>query len=74
MSTEAKAAPAVRLINVVGQRIDAYLMARLMGIPKNRIYRILHSGEVRNQQRARGGRVRPGRALPVGVVRGDTLR
>ncbi|HEX7466398.1 MAG TPA: RluA family pseudouridine synthase [Usitatibacter sp.] len=30
-----------------GQRIDNYLLARLKGVPKSRIYRILRSGEVR---------------------------
>jgi 23S rRNA pseudouridine955/2504/2580 synthase len=36
-----------------GQRIDNYLMARLKGVPKSRIYRMLRSGEVRvNKKRA----------------------
>jgi 23S rRNA pseudouridine955/2504/2580 synthase len=30
-----------------GQRIDNFLMARLKGVPKSRIYRILRKGEVR---------------------------
>jgi 23S rRNA pseudouridine955/2504/2580 synthase len=30
-----------------GQRIDNYLLARLKGVPKSHIYRILRSGEVR---------------------------
>jgi 23S rRNA pseudouridine955/2504/2580 synthase len=55
MPTEGKtvpsAAPAVRWIEVTeddaGQRIDNYLLARLKGVPKSRIYRILRSGEVR---------------------------
>ena len=45
------AVPAVTWIDVgpddAGQRIDNYLMARLKGVPKSRIYRILRSGEVR---------------------------
>jgi 23S rRNA pseudouridine955/2504/2580 synthase len=45
------APPAVRYIEVTedeaGQRIDNYLLARLKGVPKSRIYRILRSGEVR---------------------------
>jgi len=45
------AAPAVSWIEVgedeAGQRIDNYLIARLKGVPKSRIYRILRSGEVR---------------------------
>jgi 23S rRNA pseudouridine955/2504/2580 synthase len=55
MPTEGKSAhstaPAVRWIEVTeddaGQRIDNYLLARLKGVPKSRIYRILRSGEVR---------------------------
>jgi 23S rRNA pseudouridine955/2504/2580 synthase len=47
----AAAAPAVRYIEVAadeaGQRIDNYLIARLKGVPKSRIYRIVRSGEVR---------------------------
>ncbi|HEX7403406.1 MAG TPA: S4 domain-containing protein, partial [Usitatibacter sp.] len=61
MPTDGKAAhstpPAVRWIEVTeddaGQRIDNYLLARLKGVPKSRIYRILRSGEVRiNSKRA----------------------
>ena len=59
MATEGKAAhgaaPAVRWIDVgeeeAGQRIDNYLIARLKGVPKSRIYRILRSGEVRVNSR-----------------------
>jgi 23S rRNA pseudouridine955/2504/2580 synthase len=44
-------APAVRWIDVgddeAGQRIDNYLIARLKGVPKSHVYRILRSGEVR---------------------------
>ncbi|MEP7069649.1 MAG: RluA family pseudouridine synthase [Usitatibacter sp.] len=51
------AAPAVRYVEVgeeeAGQRIDNYLLARLKGVPKSRIYRIIRSGEVRiNMKRA----------------------
>src|SRR2546430_1144485 len=60
----------VRWINVTedeaGQRIDNYLAARLKGVPKSRIYRILRSGEVRinskrveaKQRVAAGDRIR----------------
>ena len=48
---EVSAAPAVRWIEVAeeeaGQRIDNYLLARLKGVPKSHVYRILRSGEVR---------------------------
>ncbi|HUL56459.1 MAG TPA: RluA family pseudouridine synthase [Usitatibacter sp.] len=54
MPVEGKAspsAPAVRHVEVTedeaGQRIDNYLIARLKGVPKSRVYRILRSGEVR---------------------------
>ena len=30
-----------------GQRIDNFLLAKLKGVPKSRIYRILRKGEVR---------------------------
>jgi 23S rRNA pseudouridine955/2504/2580 synthase len=51
------AAAAVRYIEVsddeAGQRIDNYLLARLKGVPKSHVYRILRSGEVRiNSRRA----------------------
>ena len=64
------AAPAVRWIDVgedeAGQRIDNYLIARLKGVPKTHIYRILRSGEVRinskrvaaSQKVAAGDRIR----------------
>ena len=49
MPTDGKAvnsaAPAVRYIEVAeeeaGQRIDNYLLARLKGVPKSRIYRFM---------------------------------
>jgi 23S rRNA pseudouridine955/2504/2580 synthase len=48
---EAHCAPAVRYIEVAedeaGQRIDNYLLARLKGVPKSHIYRIVRGGEVR---------------------------
>ena len=60
----------VRWIDVgdeeAGQRIDNYLIARLKGVPKSHIYRILRSGEVRlnskrveaKQRVASGDRIR----------------
>jgi 23S rRNA pseudouridine955/2504/2580 synthase len=65
MTGDGKAAPrtlpAVQWIDVgeeeAGQRIDNWLLARLKGVPKSRIYRILRSGEVRiNSQRADASR------------------
>jgi 23S rRNA pseudouridine955/2504/2580 synthase len=63
-------APAVRWIDVgedeAGQRIDNYLIARLKGVPKTHIYRILRSGEVRiNSKRV---------AASQKVVAGDRIR
>ncbi len=60
----------VRFIQVTeeqaGQRIDNFLLARLKGVPKSRIYRILRRGEVR---------VNRGRAKPEYRVRaGDEVR
>jgi len=57
MSPEGK----VRWIDVAeeeaGQRLDNFLMARLKGVPKSHIYRVLRSGEVRvNSGRVEGSR------------------
>lgn len=61
---------AVRWIEVAeeeaGQRIDNYLLARLKGVPKSHVYRIMRSGEVRingkrveaSQRVAAGDRIR----------------
>jgi len=79
MATEGKApagaAPAVRWIDVsadeAGQRIDNYLFARLKGVPKSRIYRILRSGEVRiNSRRVEASdRVAAGDRIRIPPVR-----
>jgi 23S rRNA pseudouridine955/2504/2580 synthase len=79
MATEGKAppgaAPAVRWIDVsadeAGQRIDNYLIARLKGVPKSRIYRILRSGEVRVNSRrvAASDRVAEGDRIRIPPVR-----
>ncbi len=68
--TTAIAPAAVRWIEVTedeaGQRIDNYLLARLKGVPKSRIYRILRSGEVRlNSKRV---------AVSDRVAAGDRIR
>jgi len=57
MSAEGKTPFEVSWIDVdeesAGQRIDNFLMARLKGVPKSHIYRVLRSGEVRvNSRRA----------------------
>ena len=68
-------APAVTWIEVgpeeAGQRIDNYLIARLKGVPKSRIYRILRSGEVRiNSRRVEAARkVEAGDRIRVPPVR-----
>lgn len=46
----------------VGQRIDNFLIARLKGIPKSHVYRILRRGEVR----VNGGRCQAQRKLGFG--------
>jgi 23S rRNA pseudouridine955/2504/2580 synthase len=79
MATERKAAggsvPAVYWIDVsddeAGQRIDNYLIARLKGVPKTHIYRILRSGEVRVNSRrvAASDRVAAGDRIRVPPVR-----
>ena len=61
-----------------GQRIDNYLLARLKGVPKSHVYRIVRSGEVRiNSKRVEASRkVAAGdriRVPPVRVAeRGET--
>jgi len=59
-------APAVTWIDVgedeAGQRIDNFLVARLKGVPKSHIYRVLRSGEVR----VNSGRVEASRKLAPG--------
>jgi 23S rRNA pseudouridine955/2504/2580 synthase len=54
-----------------GQRIDNYLLARLKGVPKSHIYRILRSGEVRiNSKRVEASqRVAAGDRIRVPPVR-----
>lgn len=50
--------PRVQIVEIpaefAGQRVDNFLLTRLKGVPKSRIYRMLRSGEVR----INGGRVR----------------
>jgi 23S rRNA pseudouridine955/2504/2580 synthase len=57
-----------------GQRIDNFLLGRLKGVPKSRIYRILRRGEVRvNRGRvAPGYRVREGDAIRIPPLRTAT--
>lgn len=47
-----------------GQRIDNFLFARLKGVPKSHVYRILRTGEVRRN----GGRVRASDRIESGDV------
>jgi len=47
-----------------GQRIDNFLMARLKGVPKSLIYRILRKGEVRVNK----GRIKPEYKLQAGDI------
>lgn len=48
--------------DMAGQRLDNFLMARLRGIPKGKIYRIVRKGEVRVNK----GRVKPDTRLQAG--------
>lgn len=50
----------------VGQRIDNFLMAQLKGVPRQHVYKILRSGEVR----VNSGRIKPTYRL----VLGDKIR
>jgi len=54
-----------------GQRLDNFLLARLKGVPKSLVYRIIRKGEVRVNK----GRAKPERKLEVGdVVRVPPVR
>jgi len=61
-------ATGVQLIEVLdgqeGQRLDNYLLSRLKGVPKSRLYRLMRKGEIRVNK----GRVKPDRRLVVGDV------
>ncbi|WP_160081377.1 23S rRNA pseudouridine(955/2504/2580) synthase RluC [Pseudomonas sp. 8AS] len=75
MTTPASPTSGVQLIEVApdlaGQRIDNFLLARLKGVPKTLIYRILRKGEVRVNK----GRIKPEYKLQAGdVVRVPPLR
>ncbi|WP_054114104.1 RluA family pseudouridine synthase [Marinagarivorans algicola] len=65
----------VRLIEVpedyAGQRLDNFLLARLKGVPKSMIYRVIRKGEVRVNK----GRAKPDRKLESGdIVRVPPIR
>ncbi len=75
MATDNPPAPRVRMIEITddneGQRIDNFLITRLKGVPKSRIYRILRKGEVRVNK----GRIKPAYRLKKGdVVRVPPVR
>jgi len=54
-----------------GQRIDNFLLSRLKGVPRSRVYRVLRRGEVRVNK----GRSKPTRRLLAGdIVRVPPLR
>ncbi|HZJ94379.1 MAG TPA: 23S rRNA pseudouridine(955/2504/2580) synthase RluC [Thiopseudomonas sp.] len=56
---------------LAGQRIDNFLMARLKGVPKTMIYRILRKGEVRVNK----GRIKPDYRIKAGdVIRVPPMR
>jgi 23S rRNA pseudouridine955/2504/2580 synthase len=67
--------PAVRYIEVseeeAGQRLDNYLLARLKGVPKSRIYKVIRGGEVRvNMKRIEAAyRVAAGDRIRVPPIR-----
>lgn len=50
--------------DMAGQRVDNFLMARLRGVPKSTVYRIVRKGEVRVNK----GRVKPDTRLQAGDV------
>ncbi|PCJ92039.1 MAG: 23S rRNA pseudouridine(955/2504/2580) synthase RluC [Porticoccaceae bacterium] len=70
MSNNQVKPPSVYFVEVTsdyaGQRVDNFLLARLKGVPKSRIYRIIRKGEVRVNR----SRVKPEYKL----VEGDQVR
>ena len=75
MTTTTPPTPSVQLLEVLpeyaGQRIDNFLLARLKGVPKTLIYRILRKGEVRVNK----GRIKPEYKLQAGdIVRVPPVR
>ena len=66
MGNSGESAPKVRYLVVKedadGQRVDNFLLARLKGVPKSWVYRVLRRGEVRVNK----GRVKPTRRLRIG--------
>jgi len=57
--------------DMAGQRVDNFLLARLKGVPKSRVYRILRKGEVRvNKGRIRADyRLKEGDLLRIPPIR-----
>lgn len=76
MKTEEKTInQAVKMLTIsedeAGQRVDNYLIAKLKGVPKSLVYRILRKGEVRVNK----GRVKPDYKLQVDdIVRVPPVR
>ena len=67
--------PAVKMREIsddlAGQRIDNFLMARLKGVPRSKIYRIVRKGEVRVNK----GRIKPDYRVKAGdIVRVPPVR
>ena len=60
--------PAVQFVEIpaeaAGQRLDNFLVARLKGVPKSHVYRLLRKGEVRVNK----GRAKPDYRLEAGDV------
>lgn len=75
MSKSTEKTPKVEYVTVTsdqdGQRIDNFLLARLKGVPKSWVYRVLRRGEVRVNK----GRIKPTRRLRDGdIVRVPPVR
>ena len=68
VSTIAGDRPAVEFLEIsedaAGQRLDNFLLARLKGVPKSHVYRLLRKGEVRVNK----GRAKPDYRLEAGDV------
>jgi|TARA_B110000116_G_C16762037_1_gene548907 23S rRNA pseudouridine955/2504/2580 synthase len=66
MSDESEKKPKVEFVDIsadeAGQRVDNFLLAKLKGVPRSKIYRIVRKGEVRVNK----GRVKPEYKLQPG--------
>lgn len=68
MSEKTEVRPKVQFVEIsadeAGQRVDNFLLAKLKGVPKSKVYRIVRKGEVRVNK----GRIKPEYKLRAGDI------